>query len=261
MVVVAPAPAVATPADETPAKVEKMLWVVVTGTASTKDAARKLRDHYLKDTPGHAFVRVYDTNKIPSLKPGLFLISPIVLEDRASADRMVKQFDSVFPGTYTRAVEESLLYTLGFPQYSPTVCDGEPVSRACVADGKWRLAVAVSNSVLPPNATGPGQFEGRDASRIRLSGFTVVPASLPEDKSVSVMVEGGKMLKLNLTPYADKGPGLLLYMEGKDPVFSPYRIDGYVDPAEYFGARLYDMDGMEPWGPDALGEQDMKRVE
>jgi hypothetical protein len=235
-------------------KAEQAYWVVVVATAKSTDEARKMVAHHRAVTPGGFDVRVYDTNKIPSLKPGLFLVSPVVLESRAAADRLVKQYEAVFPGTYAREVPESVLFPLGFPQFSPVACEGEPLPRVCVADGKWRALVDVANDRLPPNASGPGQFEGQEVRRAELSGVSVVRASLPGQTSVAVSIGKGKTLEVDLSPYIELGPGLMLLMEGKEPVFSPYRTEGWVDPAGYYGFQLNDIAGVESWGPDALGE-------
>ena len=68
--------------------------------------------------------------------------------------------------------------------------------------------------------------------------MSVVRASLPEQTSVAVSTGEGETVEVDLSPYVDLGPGLLVLMEGKEPVFSPYRIDGWVDPAAYYGFQL-----------------------
>jgi hypothetical protein len=213
----------------------KSLWLVVSATATNKEQAKEMRKHFLANTPGPRGVRVYSTNDLPSLKPGLFLVSPAVANDKETADHLVNVYGKAFEGTYARQVPKGAIEELGFTTFGPVSCGAEWRSPKCAADGQWRALVSISNPELPPDAIGKGMFDGREVRQAELSDVPVVHASLPEQTSVEVSWRGEVVTTVDLTQYAKLGPGSLYLMEGKAPAFMPYRLPHDFDVRTYWG--------------------------
>jgi len=178
-----------------------------------------------------------------------------VAANKETADHLTKLYGKVFEGTYAREVPEDSLWDLGFTTFGPVSCGAEWNAPECAADGRWRALVSLGNPKLPPNATGPGQFEGRDVQQATFSGVPVIHASLPEQKSVEVSWHGRVVSTVDVTAYEDQGPGSLYMMEGKEPIFAPYRLPHDFNVESYWGFALRDIGGAENYGPDAVGEE------
>jgi hypothetical protein len=218
--------------------------MVITGTEKTEAAANEAKDrHKALGLPSMA--KVYDTDTVAGLKPGLFVVSPAVVSDKATAETMAEGYAKLFEGSYVKGVTGP---TPASFKCSRSVAGDRPDPRCVVGDGIWR-AIIVFDRTGQAGSEDWGDYSHKVMS---LGTWSGVDAKRADDGSkTSVQLAGKEVGSVDVNAFADHGFGYVYAMEGKPPAYGSHaQVDGVVSEAEeYFEMNLYQPLEMEYLDP------------